>query len=334
MFYSLAQVLKTAAQLIEYTINGIQLPPIMREVFCRQRYFINYRGGETRAELETAKEAYLTELTGVNGFGEKIQSGALWFKANTLNRNKFILEVSKTQEAPANDDIIETTVNPTQKVRVSLFHKCSDTQAFYGEIIPIRTQGLKYRIESYRNTDSRLVITGTSGSASVIINLESYPMVFDTDIDTTINNFMLENGTELEENGIRISIEDGIISLRSAITLTVNVDNLTGDLDGTSQNDIVIINNTVIPLVNPFASGDMFVAIDPWVNQTLGLPKDDTQENGYDPEATPVVKFRTAPPDGCFAVVTRDVTYDRATVSWTSIILDKSEKYSNFYPIP
>lgn len=293
-----------------------------------QRYFINYRGGETRAELETAKEAYLTELTGVNGFGEKIQSGALWFKANTLNRNKFILEVSKTQEAPANDDIIETTVNPTQKVRVSLFHKCSDTQAFYGEIIPIRTQGLKYRIESYRNTDSRLVITGTSGSASVIINLESYPMVFDTDIDTTINNFMLENGTELEENGIRISIEDGIISLRSAITLTVNVDNLTGDLDGTSQNDIVIINNTVIPLVNPFASGDMFVAIDPWVNQTLGLPKDDTQENGYDPEATPVVKFRTAPPDGCFAVVTRDVTYDRATVSWTSIILDKSEKYS------
>lgn len=293
-----------------------------------QRYFINYRGGDTRSELETTKEAYNTELSGTNGFGEKIQSGALWFKASTLNRNKFILEISRTQEAPANDDIIESTVNPTQKVRVSLFHKCSDTKAFYGEVIPIRTQGLKYRIESYKNTDSRLVITGNSGSASVIVNLQSYPMVFDTDIDTTINNFMLDNGAELQANGARISVENGIISLRSNITLTVSVDNLTGNLNGTSQNNIVIINNEIIPLVNPFASGDMFVAIDPWVNQTLGVPRDDTQENGYDPNGTLEIKYRTAPPDGCFAVVTRDVTYDRATVSWTSIILDKSEKYS------
>jgi len=293
-----------------------------------QRYFFNYRGAETRAELEGSKESTVTELSSTNGFSEKIQAGALWFKATTLNRSKFILEVSRTQDPPANDDIIESATNPTQKVRVSLFHKCSDVQAFWGEIIPIRSQSLKYKIEAYKNTDSRLEITGTSGSASVIVNAQSYPIVFDTDLETTVKNFMLLNGNDLVTLGISIETADNIISLKSNVTMTVTVDNLTGDLTGTSQNNIILVNDNIISLSNPFASGEMFVAIDPWVNTTYGVPEDDTQENGYDPEATPVLKYRTAPPDGCFAVVTRDIAYERATVSWTSIQLNKSEKYS------
>lgn len=298
-----------------------------------QRYFFNYRGALTRAELETAKQSPTVELDGSgNGFSSSIQAGALWFKAQTANKNKFILEVSRTQDSISNDDIIDSSVNPTQKVRVSLFNRCSDTTAFYSQIIPIRTQGIKYRVEVYKNTDALITLTGTSGTATITVNSQPYTATFNTNLNTTANDFMLANGNELVAQGVNISVENGKISLRGSSPITVTVANTSGNLNGTSQNNLILIDNGTteqeISITNPLPTGDLSIAIDPFITTTLGLPADDTQEQGYDPGATPISKYRTAPPDGCFAVVTRDIIYDKATVSWTNIRIDKSEKYS------
>lgn len=298
-----------------------------------QRYFLNYRGAATRAELETAKQSPTVEIDGSgNGFSSSIQAGALWFKAQTANSNKFILEVSKTQDSLSNDDIVDTSTNPTQKVRISLFNKCSDTTAFYSQVTPIRTQGVKYRIEAYKNTDALVVLAGTSGTATISVNGQSYTATFNADIATTSNDFMLTNGNALVTQGVGVSVEDGKISLRANVPLTVSVSNTSGNLAGTSQNNIIIINNgsteQQTAISNPLPNGELSIAIDPYVSTALGVPEDDSLEDGYDPLAVPVPKFRTAPPDGCFAVVMKSISYDRATVSWTSIRIDKTEKYT------
>lgn len=216
-----------------------------------QRYNFRYTGALTRAELEIANKQSTPELdANQNGFSQYLQKGALWFKGQIQQRQKFILEITQTLNTDGYDEITSSAVNPQQKVRISLFNRCSDQVAFHSEIIPIRTRGIQYLIERFENS---------------------------------------------------VSLNDG------------------------TTTQIIAINN-------PFPSDSFYVVIDPWVNSTFGLPEDNECEgceNGYDPnsESAQIPKWRTAPPDGCFAVVMRDIQYSRVEVSWDSIILKKTEEY-------
>jgi hypothetical protein len=132
-----------------------------------QGYFHNYLGELTVAELQTSKNA----LTTTANFTNKIHRGSLWFKGNTDGRESFILEISKQKsnaKPSGQDDIIMSSVNPDQEVRVSIFNKCSDTTPLYDEIFSIKDQGIQYRITV--NTDSIDINDGISTTNIPVAN--------------------------------------------------------------------------------------------------------------------------------------------------------------------
>lgn len=74
------------------------------------------------------------------GFTNKIHSGALYFIGKTNGREKFILDVSKHKLATKID--IFSASPATQKVRISLFKSCSDTNAIFCEYITMNNGGI------------------------------------------------------------------------------------------------------------------------------------------------------------------------------------------------
>lgn len=64
---------------------------------------------------------------------------------------------------------------------------------------------------------------------------------------------------------------------------------------------------------NPITGGDFYVSID----NPIVVDTNDASE----------VVYRTAPTDGCFSVVTRDIEYSEVTVSYTNIIFRKKSVY-------
>jgi len=207
-----------------------------------QGYFHNYLGATTVAGLQTSKTAIGT----INAnFTNKIHKGALWFKANVLERQSFILEVSKMKDMGNVDDIIRSAINPTRQVRISLFNKCSDSTAFYSEIFSLNSQGIQYRIER------------VSGG--------------------------------------------------------INID------DGTTV--------TFVALASVFPNESFFVAMDDPIYEVQGVA---TYEEAEDEQTNPLVtKYRTAPADGCYSIVTRDVLYSQATITWDKITFRKKSTYES-----
>lgn len=110
-------------------------------------YFHDYLGANTVAELQTAKEV----LDVTTEFTDKLHRGALWFKGETLQREKFLLEVSKQSDAAGNDDIIRGGKNSDQEVRLNIFDKCGASTALYSKIYKT-TDGIQLLI--YDITDS------------------------------------------------------------------------------------------------------------------------------------------------------------------------------------
>src|SRR5690606_6567423 len=82
-----------------------------------------------------------------------------------------------------------------------------------------------------------------------------------------------------------------------------------------------------INIDNPFPGDSFYIAIDPPIVGRYGAPFDENEENGYRICADAVIRYRTAPPLGCFGVVIRPVEYVKAEVSWDAIIIDKVETY-------
>lgn len=118
-----------------------------------QKYWFRYEGANTREELEHSnKYSDVTLLDSNNGgFGAKIQKTALWFKGQVDGMNKFILEVTKTQNPSNKDEIVRGNVNPLQLIRVSLFNRCSDQNAIFSKIVSARNEGVQLLIEKLDN---------------------------------------------------------------------------------------------------------------------------------------------------------------------------------------
>ena len=81
----------------------------------------------------------------------------------------------------------------------------------------------------------------------------------------------------------------------------------------------------IISVPNVFSNGSFIVAVDDPIYVSKGV--EDWEATPDEQDKPLVLKVRTAPADGCYSIVTRDVMYTSAIVSWDSIIVDKQENY-------
>lgn len=209
-----------------------------------QGYFHDYMGAPTLAELQTTKNVVTVDATFSPQFTNKIHKGALWFKGLTLGRTRFLLEVSKQNNASGDDDIISDIANPQQKLRITIYNKCSSTTELYSEIFK-----------------------ADDGIQLFLTNLTS-------------TGFTINNG----------------------------------------------VTATVAP--NPITSGNFYVVIDTPIVTASGVDTYTEGDNGQSGTITSN-KFRLAPPDGCFSIVTREPEYASITVTWDSINITKTETYTS-----
>lgn len=81
----------------------------------------------------------------------------------------------------------------------------------------------------------RIKIEGTSGTADIDIEGVNYEMVFDTDITTTINNFITTHADDLSELNVTISLESPdilVVENGNASPQSTTITNTAGDLTG------------------------------------------------------------------------------------------------------
>jgi hypothetical protein len=204
-------------------------------------FFHNYLGALTVADLQTTKTIVTSAAISTPQYTSKLHKGALWFKGILNSRKSIILEVSKQADASGDDDIITSSVNSGQNVRLSIFNKCSSTSALYSSIFSMST-GIQYKID---------IVTG---------------------------GFNIDDGT----NPPTFIVQAGL-----------------------------------------FPGGNFYVAIDNPMYPTIGVNDVNDPQN-----STLLLKYRTAPTDGCFNIVTRDIEFSEAKISWSKIIFRKKSIYT------
>lgn len=88
-----------------------------------------------------------------------------------------------------------------------------------------------------------IILSGTTGSASIVINAVSYPITFNTSLYQTAVDFVTANEATLNAQNVRLfalgSGADGRIRFCStqAILNAITITNVSGDLNGTLQNE-------------------------------------------------------------------------------------------------
>ena len=179
-----------------------------------QGYFHNYYGdgsvsGEAGsiANLKTLKEPYIDFTTDSN-FTEKIQVGALWFKGFRNSRDKFILEVSK-QNDPSEDDDVSLVA---QKLRLSIFEKCSDVTAKFSQIIDL-TVGAQYQITDITNTSFNINDGTTVTTITTTFKLNTFFVALDAPIVETYPLLTPADSESTSTTRYIISPTDGCFSI-------------------------------------------------------------------------------------------------------------------------
>lgn len=124
--------------------------------------FNNYYTDLVQANLLTSK---MPTASGISGnFYSKIHKGALWFKGNTNNSTKFLLDLSKQKLTEHSD-----SMGTGNQVRVSIFKSCSDTTAIYSKIVDLDA-GEMWFLEKDVTTPTTLKIKDSSGTLYTIPN--------------------------------------------------------------------------------------------------------------------------------------------------------------------
>jgi len=111
---------------------------------------------------EVLSDLYSDKQGGVvaPGFYANIHNNGLWFKGDTQDRNKFILEISKQKDSPD----LEFFDSGSQLARVSIFKSCSATTAIYSKVIDLE-QGEMFIFEK---VGADLKVVEQSGTSSTI----------------------------------------------------------------------------------------------------------------------------------------------------------------------
>ncbi len=92
------------------------------------------------------------------------------------------------------------------------------------------------------------------------------------------------------------------------------------------EDEEVVINGGVpISVPDVFSNGSFLVAVDDPIYECQGV---ENWVSDGDEQTEPLInRYRTAPADGCYSIITRDIIYTNAVVSWDSITIDKTETY-------
>lgn len=134
-----------------------QIPIISGVNSQYQKYWFRLMGANTVDELHTTKisNAYPTGTVIPSGFTPAINKTALWFKGVVQGYEKFLFEISATQNPSDRDNASgKSGINQYQEVRVSLFNRCSDQEAKFSKIIRA-TNGLQWMIQ---RTDTGVIL--------------------------------------------------------------------------------------------------------------------------------------------------------------------------------
>lgn len=94
------------------------------------------------------------------------------------------------------------------------------------------------------NSEQELTLTGTSGTANIVVNGDTYLATFDTDLTTTAANWVTANAaTILADHGLTVTSSGAVILFEGLTTDfdTLTIANVTTDLDGT------VAASTVLP---------------------------------------------------------------------------------------
>ncbi len=96
------------------------------------------------------------------------------------------------------------------------------------------------------------------------------------------------------------------------------------DVNYTTE-EVIINGGSPISIPNVFSNGTFIVSVDDPIYPCEGI---ETWDDIDDEQSDAIIsRYRTAPVDGCYSIVTRDLIYTEAVVSWDEIILDKTETY-------
>lgn len=90
--------------------------------------------------------------------------------------------------------------------------------------------------DSETESSRELTLTGTDGTANVNVDGTDYLATFDTDLDTTADDFVTDHASDiLAATGVTVTADSGVLTFTgaNAIVDAITITNATDDLDGT-----------------------------------------------------------------------------------------------------
>lgn len=84
-----------------------------------------------------------------------------------------------------------------------------------------------------------LTLTGTSGTATIVIGEDSLTATYATSLTVTASNFVTANATALALEGVTLTSSGAVLTIIAPASETVSITNVTGNLAGTIVNTII-----------------------------------------------------------------------------------------------
>jgi hypothetical protein len=137
--------------------------------------------GFVESIIQNALSDMIIKVEG-NGFTKKLGKNAIFFNIDDT-REKYIVELSKQKFETNNDKINRLD---SQNVRLSLFKKCSNTEAIYSEIIDLNSGGMLY----FEKSGLDLTLKNTVGvTQATIVNGWSSKYIISVDTQIVLETF-------------------------------------------------------------------------------------------------------------------------------------------------
>lgn len=112
---------------------------------------------------------------------------------------------------------------------------------------------------------SDITLTGSSGTANIVVNSVNYLATFNTDLPTTASDFVTSHATALNTAGITVTASAEILTFTAntgGTAFTISIVNVTGNLTGTIMNTVstqtllsIVDGLSLIPFIDMTASG-------------------------------------------------------------------------------
>jgi len=104
------------------------------------------------------------------------------------------------------------------------------------------------------NTSQAVTLTGTSGTANIIVDEVNYLATFTSNLTTSATNFVTSHGATLLALGITVTANSAVLTFVADTDTfpTITADNVTGDLDATiaSSSAVATTGNPFVNLVS------------------------------------------------------------------------------------